>query len=222
MQAEDERANSDSAKQTSSRPSNPSQSPTTDIPEGPPAQYNPDQGSFSLNRVGNPYHQQVGWHSQATSSWNGDWNECPPQNTLLWDAPASNQWNGRYNANPQCPPSGYFFNPPQLQKPICGSVPFKNSWKNCKVIGRESGVVGQQQNGHLGLSKAEEDSHYYEGCTVEGGGKQWNGSANGEDSLAAVHSFWSDEKKTESKNSIWGVDKILSRRSKNRDKGRNF
>jgi hypothetical protein len=90
------------------------------------------------------------------------------------------------------------------------------------VIGRESGVVGQQQNGHLGLSKAEENSHYYEGCTVEGGGKQWNGSANGEDSLAAVHSFWSDEKKTESKNSIWGVDKILSRRSKNRDKGRNF
>jgi hypothetical protein len=228
MQAEDERANSDSAKQTSSRPSTPSQSPTTDIPEGPPAQYNQDQynqdqGSLSLNRVGNPYQQQFGWHSQATNPWNGDWNECPPQNTLLWDAQASNQWNGRYNANPQCPPSGYFFNSPQFQQPVRGSVPPKNSWKNCRVIGRESGVVGQQQNGHLGLSKAEEDSHYYEGCTVEGGGKQWNGSANGEDGLAAAHSFWSDEKKTEPKNSIRGdIDKILSRISKNRDKGRNF
>jgi hypothetical protein len=193
----------------------------TDIPEGPPAQYNPNRGSFSLDRVGNPY-QQVGWHNQATSPWNGDWNECPPQNTLPWDPQASNQWNGRYNANPQCPPTGYFFNPPQFQQPVGGSVTFKNSWKGCKVIGRESGVVGQQQNGHLGLSEAEKDTHYYEGCTVEGGGKQWNGSANGEDSLAAARSFWSDAKTTESKNGIWGdIDKFLSRRSKNRDVGRN-
>ena len=191
--------------------------------EGTSPQYNAAHGLQSLNRVGNPYQQQPGWSNQLTSPWDGDWNESQSQNTVPWGPQASNQWNGRYNGNPRFSANGYCYNPPQFQQPVGGLVQVQNSWKGCKVIGGDSSVGGIQQNGHLGLSKVEEDRHSYEDCTVGPGGKQLNGSANGRDGLAVASIFWGDAKKIESKNIIRGeIDKLLSWRLKKSDEGRNF
>jgi hypothetical protein len=78
-------------------------------------------------------------------------------------------------------------------------------------------------NGHLGLSKPEEDCHYYEDCTVEGRGNQLNGSANGKDGLEVAAIFWSNAKKIEPRNRFReGKDKVLGWRAKKPDEGRNF
>jgi hypothetical protein len=176
-------------------------------------------------RVGNPHQQQTvpGWNNPPTSPWDGDGNDSLPQNTPPWDPHAYNEWNGSYNGNPHFPTNGYYYNPPQFRQPLGRPVQVQNCWKGCKVIGADSSVSGNQMNGHLGLSKTEEDCHYYEDCTVEGGGNQLNGSANGTDGLAVAASFWSNATKIESRNRIRkGKDKVLAWRAKKPDEGRNF
>jgi hypothetical protein len=186
-------------------------------------QDNPALSLQTLDRVGDPSQQQVGSNNQPASPWDSDWIERPPQNTPLWGPSQSNQWNGRPSGNPHFPTNGHYYNPPQFQQPITGPIRAQNTWKGCAVIGGNSSVGGQQQNGHLGLSKAEEDQHHYENCTVGPGGKQLNGSANGKDGLAIASIFWGGLKESESRNTFRGeMDKAFRWRSKKSNEGRNF